>query len=211
MPLDPCPVPSLPSFPFPALQAKSLEFLQSTGLSIGPVTLDLDADGEAPPALPASSRPATGTKGGAAAAAPPGKGAPPVAAEALAKDIDVVIEACNKEIGVLARAYYAVLFPAGGAGGSGATAAAAAAAAAKKPGSPPPGAKKGGLVPPAPNRPIRYPGRIPGSVDLMLEQTGRVLEGLREQLRAHVAAGVKELRTQVREGEEIGVGEGGSR
>ena len=34
-------------------------------------------------------------------------------------------------------------------------------------------------------------------MDTLLQQTDGVLEGLREQLRAHVAAGLKELRTQV--------------
>lgn len=51
---------------------------------------------------------------------------------------------------------------------------------------------------PQPVRPIRYPGRIPRSLEALLRNTDGVLEGLRGQLKEHVASGLKELRTQVR-------------
>ena len=50
---------------------------------------------------------------------------------------------------------------------------------------------------PQPMRPIRYPGRIPSSLEALLRNTDGVLEGLRRQLKEHVASGLKELRTQV--------------
>ena len=204
------------------------------------MSLELDADGEPP--IPASRNPDAAAAGGKGSAASTKSAAvaPPAAApgtEALAKDIEVVIDACNKvrlgsqqsafptrplssptkepnfityhayenflafvphkfstassqpqDIEALARAYYAVLFPPGG--------------AAKNPVTPP--TKGGDKKPstaasdgPLPIRPICYLARIPDSVDSMLDQTGKVLEGLREQLRAHLVSGVKELRTQV--------------
>eukprot|EP00955_Chlamydomonas_euryale_P079784 363340-Chlamydomonas_euryale.AAC.8 len=48
-----------------------------------------------------------------------------------------------------------------------------------------------------PDRPIRYPAHIPPSVDELLAKTNKELEDLREGLRTHVSAAVKELRTQV--------------
>lgn len=45
--------------------------------------------------------------------------------------------------------------------------------------------------------PRSYPHRIPKTLEVLLAQTDSVLDGLREQLKDHVAAGVRELRTQV--------------
>ncbi len=50
---------------------------------------------------------------------------------------------------------------------------------------------------PQPVRPIRYPARLPPNIDTLLAKTDDVLNGLREQLKQHVEAGVKQLRSQV--------------
>lgn len=50
---------------------------------------------------------------------------------------------------------------------------------------------------PLPVRPIRYPQRIPPSINTLLTKTDDVLGALREQLRQHVATGVKQLRASV--------------
>ena len=191
-------------------QGKALNFLQSSGLAIAPIDLSLDADGEPPLSVPPSTPPpALNAKsaGGAKPSAPPVTSLIPPStpgsdAEALARDMEAAIDTCRREAEILAKAYYSTMFPAAPPGGK------SAPKDAKKPSSPPAGGKKGVKSKeveaaaeessgPKPIRPIRYPSRIPLALDDMLKWMDGILEGLREQLNAHVAAGVKELRTQV--------------
>ncbi|KAL6762773.1 hypothetical protein V8C86DRAFT_3130507 [Haematococcus lacustris] len=188
---------------------------------------DREASQQAPPALqPAANKPAAapsaGPKAGAAGAGKPG--AAPVAGAGaagkagagggaditLAKDIEAVIDACKHDTSVLAQAYYAKLYPTDKDGAKRQqTATKPAPRAVTPPKTRKTSAKPGaaGAVPPTPPastpsgpqplRPIRYPARIPANVELLVGQTDAVLEGLRQALRDHVAAGVKELRAQV--------------
>ncbi|KAG1660824.1 hypothetical protein FOA52_010249 [Chlamydomonas sp. UWO 241] len=163
-------------------QSKSLEFLGSSGLSPAPVALLLDADGEPSPSAAAAAASEAGAKAAADAkkrglrtVPPPTNMPPPV--EPLAKDIEAVIDASLAEVGEVARAYYAMLYKGGK--------------------MKPPSAKGKKSEGPVPDRAIRYPARIPSSVDQLLGKTDKELVDLRERLRAHVSSGVKELRTQV--------------
>ena len=133
-----------------------------------------------------------------------GRGAttPGADAEALARDMEAAIDSCRREAEILAKAYYAMMFPPAAAGGGN-----KAKEAVKKPSSPV-GAKKGTPkgkevevyveedTGPKPIRPIRYPARIPLKLEDMIKWMDGILEGLRDQLNSHVAAGVKGLRTQ---------------
>lgn len=193
-------------------QGKALNFLQSSGLTISPINLSLDADGELPVNPPSSAPPPpvnAKSTGGAKPSASPVAAPPPAPsgseAEALARDMEAAIDSCRKEAEILAKAYYTMMFPPPPAAGGGK----GAKDAPKKPSSPV-GAKKGaakakepeplteedtGVVKPI--RPIRYPSRIPLKLEEMINWMDGILEGLRDQLNSHVAAGVKELRTQV--------------
>lgn len=128
-------------------------------------------DGRTPPA--GAKRGAAGPKGGAAPAKP--SAAPAKAPEegpgiTLAADIEAVIDACRREIETAAKVYYAALYPdQGKPAGKGAKA---------KPTTPKGGKKGTGAAAPSevpqPVRPIRYPNRIPPSLEMLMANTDKV-------------------------------------
>ncbi len=168
--------------------AEPIGTCRSSGLAIDPVDLTLDAANSAHMDDVSPVRPSTASTG---------KGASTPAAEgvvvSLAQDIEQVIDGCKQDTEAAARSYYQLLFPpeTGKPAGAKPSAAAAGKVPGGKPGTPPPAAS------PQPIRPIRYPARLPPSMTTLLAKTDEVLEGLREQLRQHSQASVKQLRAQV--------------
>eukprot|EP00798_Chlamydomonas_sp_ICE-L_P002710 gene2710-12580_t len=120
-------------------QCMSMTFLQSTGLTVEPVEISIDAEGEPPPGgssrpnTGSGSRPTTAQKATPQKTAPPAKPTSPgkggakvskdqaaaaaAAAAALpppgsiARETEQVIDSCKEGIDTLAQAYYATLYP----------------------------------------------------------------------------------------------------